>query len=390
MQKDHFPLPFIDQVLDTLAGKKYFSFPDGFSGYNQIQISLEDQDKTTFTCPWGTFAYRVLPFGLCNAPATFQREILGIFFDLINDSVEIYMDNFTPYGDSFRVGLENLEKVLARCIQACISLSTVKCHMMMEEGIILGHLLSDEGIRMDPAKIQVILHFQTPKTVTQEFLVVVYDINKFRHYITKYPTFVHTDHATIRYLMKKPVTPSRIRRWLLLLQEFDITIVDKPGKDNVVTDFLSRIECDGEKTPIEDDFLDEHLFAVFANAPWYVDIANYLATGKVPRHLSYKKQRKIIHHSIKYSWMAGYLFHMGVDRQIQRCVAGDDIFEILKAAHGRPCGGHFADKRTRHKVLQMGYYWPSIFYDAQDYMRRCDSYQWMGQPGKADEMPLQP
>ena len=74
--KDHFPLPFIDQVLDTLAGKKYFSFFDGFSGYNQIQVALEDQDKTTFTCPWGTYAYRVLPFGLCNAPATFQRAVL--------------------------------------------------------------------------------------------------------------------------------------------------------------------------------------------------------------------------------------------------------------------------------------------------------------------------
>ena len=71
-KKDHFPLPFIDQVLDTLVGKKYFSFLDGYSGYNQINIAPEDQDKTTFTCPWGTFAYFVLPFGLCNAPATFQ------------------------------------------------------------------------------------------------------------------------------------------------------------------------------------------------------------------------------------------------------------------------------------------------------------------------------
>ena len=107
-QKDHFPFPFVDQVLDTLAGKKFFSFLDGFSVYNQIQIALEDQDKTTFTCPWGTFAYRVLPFGLCNVPATFQRAILGIFSDLFDDSIEIYMDDFTPYGNSFEEGLENL------------------------------------------------------------------------------------------------------------------------------------------------------------------------------------------------------------------------------------------------------------------------------------------
>jgi hypothetical protein len=99
--KDHFPLPFIDQVLDTLAGKKYFSFLDGFSGYNQIQLSLEDQDKTTFTYPWGTFAYQVFPFGLCNAPTTFQWVVLGIFSYLIHDCVEVYMDDFIVYGNTF-------------------------------------------------------------------------------------------------------------------------------------------------------------------------------------------------------------------------------------------------------------------------------------------------
>jgi hypothetical protein len=79
--RDYFLLPFIDQVLDTLSRKKYFSFLDGFSGYKQIQIAPEDKENTTFTCPWGTYAYRVLPFGLCNAPTTFQRVILAIFFD---------------------------------------------------------------------------------------------------------------------------------------------------------------------------------------------------------------------------------------------------------------------------------------------------------------------
>jgi len=88
-------------VLDSLAGKKIFSFLDGFSRYNQIHVSLEDQDKITFTCPWGTFAYRVLPFGLCNTLTTFQKVVLSIFSELVHDAVEIYMDDFTPYGFEF-------------------------------------------------------------------------------------------------------------------------------------------------------------------------------------------------------------------------------------------------------------------------------------------------
>ena len=137
-QKDHFPFPFIDQVFDTLSGKKFFSFLDGFSGYNQIQIAPEDQDKTTFTCPWGTFSYRVLPFGLCNAPTTFQRVVISIFSELVNDSMEIFMDDFTSYGKDFEEALENLKKVLTHCEQTQLSLSTEKCHMMMSEGVVLG------------------------------------------------------------------------------------------------------------------------------------------------------------------------------------------------------------------------------------------------------------
>jgi hypothetical protein len=163
--RDHFPLPFIDQVLDSLAGKKYFSFLDGFSGYNQINIALEDQDKTTFTCPWGTYAYKVLPFGLCNAPATFQRAVLAIFADLVHECVEVYMDDFSVHGDSFDKSLKNLEKVLIRCIETNLSLSNEKCFMMLTEGVVLGHHISSPGITVDPTKIQIIVNLPKPKDV---------------------------------------------------------------------------------------------------------------------------------------------------------------------------------------------------------------------------------
>jgi len=160
--KDHFPLPFIDQVLGTLAGKKYFSFLDGFSGYNQIQVAPEYQDKTTFTCPWGTCAYQVLPFGLCNAPTTFQRVVLRIFSDLIHDCVEVYMDDFTVYGDSFNEALENLEKLLIICKETNLSLIHEKCFMMFNEGIVLGHHISRDGIKVDSFKVEVISKLSVP------------------------------------------------------------------------------------------------------------------------------------------------------------------------------------------------------------------------------------
>jgi hypothetical protein len=499
--KDYFPLPFIDQVLDTLAGKKYFSFLDGFSGYNQIQIAPEDQEKTTFTCPWGTFAYKVFSFGLCNAPATFQRAVLGIFADLIHECVEIYMDDFSVYGDSFSKALHNLEKVLIRCRESNVALSHKKCKMMSQQGIVLGHHVSSSGIKVDPTKIKVIMDLPAPHspkevrsflghagyyrrfienftkivapmykllakdtnflwdaqcqvafeilkeklsttpvlrgpdwtlpfhictdasdtalgavlgqkhdqlsyaiyyssknlspaefnyTVTEkEFLVVVHAINKFRHYIMGYETFIHTDHSAIKFLMNKPITNGRITRWLLLLQEFNITIVDRPGKENLVADFLSRIHNNDENTPVDDSFPDEHLFVVSTNILWFADIANYLATGKLPQHLSPRERQQIVKNNATYSWIGGDLFRTGPDMIIRRCVREDETYDILKACHDSPCGGHFTDKRTAYKVLHQGYYWPTLFKDAKKYVRSCDSCQRMGKPVQADEMPLQ-
>ena len=106
-RKDHYPLPFIDQMLDRLAEHSHYYFLDGYSGYNQIAIAPEDQEKTTFTCPYGTFAFRRMHFGLCNAPATFQICMMSIFFDLMEEAMEIFMDDFSVYGSSFEHYLIN-------------------------------------------------------------------------------------------------------------------------------------------------------------------------------------------------------------------------------------------------------------------------------------------
>jgi hypothetical protein len=108
--------------------------------------------------------------------------------------------------------------------------------------------------------------------------------------------------------MNKSITNGRVTRWLLLLQEFNITILDKPGKENLVANFLSRINNEGEVVLVEDNFPDEHLFAISTNSPWFVDIANYLATGKLPQHISPKEKKNIVRQSATYSWIEGDLF----------------------------------------------------------------------------------
>ncbi|CAA7041260.1 unnamed protein product [Microthlaspi erraticum] len=164
-RKDHFPLPFIDQMLERLANHPFYCFLDGYSGFFQIPIHPNDQEKTTFTCPYGTFAYRRMPFGLCNAPATFQRCMTSIFSDLIEEMVEVFMDDFSVYGASFSSCLSNLCRVLQRCEETNLVLNWEKCHFMVREGIVLGHKISEKGIELDRAKVDVMLQLPVPKTV---------------------------------------------------------------------------------------------------------------------------------------------------------------------------------------------------------------------------------
>ncbi|GJS80581.1 reverse transcriptase domain-containing protein [Tanacetum coccineum] len=164
-RKDHFPLPFMDQMLERLAGNEFYCFLDGFSGYFQIPIDPQDQEKTTFTCPYGTFAYRRMPFGLCNAPGTFQRCMMAIFHDMIEKTMEVFMDDFSVFGDSFATCLSNLDNMLKRCEDTNLVLNWEKCHFMCREGIVLGHKISKSGIEVDRAKVDVIAKLPHPTTV---------------------------------------------------------------------------------------------------------------------------------------------------------------------------------------------------------------------------------
>jgi hypothetical protein len=162
-----FPFLFINQMVECLVGHAYYCFLDSYLGYNQVPVNPEDQEKTTFTCPFGTFVYHRMPFGLCNAPATFQRCMVSIFSDMVEHFLEIFMDDFSIYGSSFEECLHRLKLVLVRLKEKHLVLNWEKCHFMVKQGIVLGHVISRRGIEVEKAKIDLIFNLPPPRTVKE-------------------------------------------------------------------------------------------------------------------------------------------------------------------------------------------------------------------------------
>ncbi|WCJ21104.1 Transposon Tf2-6 polyprotein [Euphorbia peplus] len=484
-RKDHFPIPFIDQMIERIAGHAFYCFLDGYSGFFQIYIYPEDQDKTTFTCPYGTFAYRRMPFGLCNAPATFQRCMTAIFNDYIEDIMEVFMDDFSVYGDTFDACLNNLDKVLTRCEETNLVLNWEKCHFMVDEGIVLGHKISNVGIEVDRAKTSVIENLPHPTTVKgvryflehagfyrrfikdfsiiakpltnllakdcvfefsdecvdafntlksalvsapiitkpdwdlpfeimcdasdlavgcvlgqrkdkkllviyyashtlsgaqlnyttteKEMLAVVFACDKFRSYLLGLKIIIYIDHAALRYLFAKKDAKPRLIRWILLLQEFDIEIRDKKGVENLVADHLSRLEDEngpiGESVGINDDFPDEQLMQVKdLIIPWYADIANYLAANLVPHDLSFHQKKKFFSDIKQYVWDEPYLLKICGDGMLRRCVTNIEFHDVMHDCHSSPYGGHNGASKTAAKILECGFFWPTLFKDVREFV----------------------
>nr|GEZ53982.1 reverse transcriptase [Tanacetum cinerariifolium] len=365
IRKDHFPLPFMDQMLERLARNEFYCFLDGFSVYFQIPINPRDQEKTTFTYPYGTFDYRRMPFGLCNAPGTFQRCMLAIFHDMVEKTMEVFMDDFSVFENSFENCLSHLDKMLQICEDINLSLNWEKSHFMVKEGIVLGHKISKNGTELERAKVDVIAKLPHPTAVKEkEMLAVVYAFEKFRSYLIMNKSIVHTDHSALKYFFAKKDAKARMLWRVLLLQEFDFKVLDTKGAENLAADHLSRLENPYENVldpkGINETFPLETLsmvtFCGDSSAPWFADFANY---------------------------------HAGnfIIKVIRRCVHGKEALDILEACHNGPTGGHHGANLTAKKIFDSGFFWPTIYKDAHDFVKNCDSCQRQGKISQRDEMP---
>nr|GEV86626.1 reverse transcriptase domain-containing protein [Tanacetum cinerariifolium] len=312
-RKDHFPLPFMDQMLERLAGNEFYCFLDGFSGYFQILIDPQDQEKTTFTCSYGTFAYRRMPFGLCNAPGhKISKSGIEVDRAKVDDFSKIarpmthLLEKETPFIFSKECieSFNTLKKKLTEAPILVVPDWNLPFELMCDAsdyaiGAVLGqrkwkHFQPIHYASKTMTEAQI--HYTTTE---EEMLAVLYAFEKFRPYLVLSKSIVYTDHSALKYFLNKQDAKPRLLRWVLLLQEFDITILDKKGSENLAADHLSRL-----KNPHQ-----------------------------------------------------------------------DEAFEILKACHEGPSGGHHGANLTTKKIFGFGFFWPLIYRDAHEMIKTCDICQ---------------
>nr|GEU36397.1 reverse transcriptase domain-containing protein [Tanacetum cinerariifolium] len=424
-RNDHFPLPFMDQMLERLVGNQYYCFLDGFFGYFQISINPKDQDKTTFTCPYGMFAYRRMPFGLCDAPGTFQRWMMAIFHDMIEKTIEVFMDDFSVFGNSFQSCLSHLERMLKRCEDTNLCLNWEKSHLMVKEGIVLGHKISKQGIEVNKAKVDIITKLPHPTTVKgiRSFLGHVGFYRRFikdfskvampmTRLLEKDTPFIFSQECVKAFqTLKRKLTEASI----LIALDWDMPFeLMYDASDYAIGAVLGQSQ-------------DKHFRPIHYASKTMTDAkSNYTTTEKemlavvyaFEKFRSYLIMNKSIvytdHSAFKYlfakkdskarllRWvllLQEFTFKV-IDTKGAENLAADHLSRLenphqnvldptkinesfpletlsLVSTRGNQ-GGHHGPNYTAKKVFDLGFYWLTIYRDSQDLVKNYDVYQCQG------------
>nr|GEW77575.1 reverse transcriptase domain-containing protein [Tanacetum cinerariifolium] len=231
-------------------------------------------------------------------------------------------------------------------------------------------------------------------TTDKEMLAVVYAFEKFRSYLIMNKSIVYKDHSALKYLFAKKDAKSRLLRWILLLQKFDFKVIDTKGAENYAADHLLRLE-----NPYENVFGPKEINETFPlesfnkvthqdpSTPWFADFANYHAGKFITKGMTTQQKQNFFKDVRHYFWDDPYLFKTCPDQIIRRCVAGQEAIDFIKPCHSGPTMGHYRANYTSKKVFDSGFYWPTIYKDAFELVRHCDSCQRHGKISQKDEMP---
>ncbi|GJS69430.1 reverse transcriptase domain-containing protein [Tanacetum coccineum] len=333
-RKDHFPLPFMDQMLERLAGNEYYCFLDGFSGIsNQL------------------------------TPC-----IMAIFHDMIEETIEVFMDDFSVFRDSFSSCLSHLDKMLKReAFETLIKKLTEALILVALDWDLPFEIMCDAS---DFAVGAVLGHRKT-----KHFQPI--------HYASKTMIDAQAHYTTTEKELLAVVYAFEKSRPYLNLMSLSVI---KKGAENLAADHLSRLknphQSDPEKKEITETFPLETLgmvtFRGDSNTSWFAEIANYHAGNFIVKGMSSQQKKKFFKDVKHYFLDDPYLFRICADQVIRRCVCGQEAVDILTACHNGPTGGHHGANYTTKKVFDSGFYWPTIYRDAHDLVTRCDACQRQG------------
>ncbi|GJT84801.1 reverse transcriptase domain-containing protein [Tanacetum coccineum] len=295
-----------------------------------------------------------------------------IFHDMIEKMMEVFMDDFSDFGNSFETFLSHLDTMLKRCEETNLCLNWEKGHFMVREGIFLGHKISKNGIEVDKARVDVIAKLPHPTTVKgirsflghagfyrrfiQDFSKIAWPMTRL---LEKNTPIVYTDHSALKYLFSKKDSKARLLRWVLLLQEFKFKVIYTKGAENLEADHLSRLENPyknvldpkeiNETFPLET--LNMVTFRGNSSTPWFAHFANYHTGNFIVKGMSFQQKNKFFKDAKHYFWDDPFLFKIYTDQVIRRWVHGKEALDILEVCHNGPTGGHHGANLTAKKVF---------------------------------------
>ncbi|UYV84144.1 K02A2.6-like, partial [Cordylochernes scorpioides] len=346
-KKDFYPLPRIDATLDTLSRSQWFSTLDLKSGYWQVSIHPEDRKKTAFTTGNRPWQFKVMPFGLCNAPATFERLMETVLQGIPLETCLVYLDDIIVMGKSFEEHLINLERVLQKIRGARLKLNPRKCKPFKEKVCYLGHVISRQGIQTDPDRTETVRQWPVPR---DKFLL-------------------RTDHAALRWLLNFKSPEGQLARWIQRLQEYDMEIQHRKGKSHGNADALSRRPC-----PVN----CKHCSKAETQAELNIRQLSLAEELKLDEW-SPEEMRKSQFEDADL-WPVMNWLNAGTNRPAWEDVASCSpitksywsLWDSLefRELHNSPSGGHFGIAKTLGKVKER-FYWAGCRASVEKWVRQC-------------------
>ncbi|GJU52935.1 reverse transcriptase domain-containing protein [Tanacetum coccineum] len=317
---------------------------------------LEENDKLPLIITKELSATNRMPFGLCNAPGTFQRCMMAIFHDMIEKTMEVFMDDFLDCIDAFHT----LKKKLTEAPILVVPDWNLPFELMCDASdFAISAVLGQRKIKQfqpihyaSKTMTEAQIHYTT---TGKEMLAVVYAFEKFWPYLALSKSIVYTDHSALKYLMNKQDAKPRLLR------------LENPHKDVL------------ENKDINEHFPLETLGVISSEStPWFADYANFHAGNFIIKGMTTQQKKKFFKDVKHYFWDDPYLFRTCADQIIRRCVHGQEANDILKACHEGPTGGHHSANLTARKVFDAGFFWPTIYRDAHTMIKSCDTCQRQG------------